>query len=157
MTYDPDAHSKARLGMAGMVPVVPVMPSAAQVSRETGMLHLRLLGDSYIRAGLPSLAPASYKSIVDAIQAQPLEPSWSGTGSQYYVLEVEPDPSGLRAVLKAGPVVVGSVAVFNDADIVSADVALSEQYAEGAKHAEEPPGPGKPKGPGQGPQGPGVN
>ena len=138
--YDPATHSKARLGMAGAVPVVPVMPTGAQVSAQTGMLHLRLLGESYVRAGLPSVTPQSYKKVVKAIRACSTEPSYSGTGSEYFRLNVEPlhapgSAGFMGARLWAGAigygVVVGFVAVWADAEIVSADQSLQEQLQEG--------------------------
>ena len=128
--YDAAKHSKARLGVAGNVPCVPVMPVAAQISAMTGMLHLKLMGDSYVRATMPSVTPGAYIETVQAIKALPLEPSYSGSPSQYYRLDVVPDPNGFSAVLKAGSVVIGRVAVFGDAEIVSADMPLMDQVKE---------------------------
>lgn len=135
--------SKERLGGVGMIPIVPMMPVAAQVSAQTGMLHIKLLGDSYVRAGLPTFHPGAYKATVEAIKACPTAPSWSGSGTPYYVLTVEPQPDGQSAILKAGAVVIGRIAVYPEAEIISVDVPIDQQIEEGG---------GKP-----GPQGPGVN
>jgi hypothetical protein len=129
--------SQDRLGIAGMVPSVPVMPTAAQVSVMSGMMHLKLGSDAYVRASLPAIPPASYKAVVAAIRSCPTNPSWSGTGTPYFVLTVEPDPTGTSCVLKAGDTVVGRVAVFADAEIVSVDVPLSQQYQEGSEHGHD--------------------
>jgi hypothetical protein len=132
MSDDTKQFSQARLGIAGMVPVVPIMPTAAQVSVGTGMMHI-MMGGGYVRASLPAIPPASYKATVAAIRSQPTGPSFSGTGNPYYILEVIPDPTGTSCVLKAGEVVVGRIAVFADSEIVSVDVPLSEQYNEGGQ------------------------
>lgn len=141
MSYDPKTHSKARLGAIGAVPALPMMPIAAQVAKATGMVHYKLMGESYVRGGLPSMHPASYQTIVQAIQAQPLEASWSGSPSPYYHLDVEPSPDGYSCLLKAGGVTVGRVAVFADAEIVSVDQPLDDQYhaAEEGQQTVPPP------------------
>jgi hypothetical protein len=138
--------SRERLGMVGMVPVVPVMPTGAQVSAQTGMLHLKLIGESYVRASLPTIAPGVYKTVVDAIRACPQVPSLSRSGSLYFKLEVEPQADGQSAILKAQGVVIGRVAVYPEADIISVDEPLESQVEKGQGGSGEP-----------GPQGPGVN
>jgi len=142
--------SKERIGGVGMVPVVPVMPTAAQVSAQTGMMHLRLMGDSYVRASLPSFHPASYHAIVTAIRGCPVEPSWSGSGAPYFQVTLEPQADGQSAVIKAQGVTVGRIAVYPEADIVSVDTPLKTQVEEGKDGKKDTE-------PGTGPQGPGVN
>src|SRR5258705_6932649 len=93
--YNQTEHSKLRLGAVGHIPVVPMMPVAAQVSVMSGMLHLKFDGGVYVRTGLPSLTPNTYATVVKAIKSQPTEQSYSLSPSQYYVLSVAPDPSGL--------------------------------------------------------------
>lgn len=147
MGYDAQKHSKARLGAVGLVPALPMMPIAAQVSQATGMVHLRLMGDSYVRCSLPSIHPASYPAIVTAIRGCPTEPSYSGSPSVYYVIGVEPTAGGHYAILKAGAVTIGRVAVFPEADIVGQD-----DLDEAMKQASKPPALSS-QGPAQGAQG----
>lgn len=131
-TYDAKQHSKDRLGAAGIVPAVPMMPTEAQISCQTGMLHLRLMGTAYVRVGLPSIHPAQYQSVVKAIKMQPQEPSWSGSPSPYFHIDVEPAGDSF-AILKAGTMTIGRVAVFDGADIVSPD-----QVHEAMDQGEDP-------------------
>jgi hypothetical protein len=131
-TYDAKQHSKDRLGAAGIIPAVPMMPTEAQISCQTGMMHLRLMGTAYVRVGLPSIHPAQYQGVVKAIKAQPQEPSWSGSPSPYYHLDVEPAGEAF-CILKAGGVTIGRVAVFDGADIVSPD-----QIHEAMDQTEDP-------------------
>lgn len=148
MAYDATQHSKDRLGMAAQIPAVPMMPTEAQVSCATGMVHLRLMGTAYVRAGLPSIHPASFQATVSAIKAQPMEPSWSGSPSPYYTLAVEPSPDGCSCLLKAGEVTIGRVAVFPDVDIVSPDqIHEAMQQSDTAPKLDPPadvPPPGEP-------------
>lgn len=141
MGYDAKQHSKDRLGSAGMIPALPMMPIAAQVSCATGMVHYRLMGDSYVRGGLPSVHPASYQAVIAAIKGCPVEPSYSGSPSPYYKIEVDEGDNGQYAILKAQGVVIGRVAVFASADIVSAeDIGDATQHS-GADVQPDPPKP----------------
>jgi hypothetical protein len=140
--------SRERLGMVGMVPVVPVMPTGAQVSAQTGMMHVKLIGESYVRASLPTIAPGVFKTVVEAIKACPQVPSLSGSGSLYFKLDVEPQADGASAILRAQGVVVGRIAVFPEVDIVSVDEPLDVQVEKTQGGGDEPK---------SGPQGPGVN
>jgi len=124
-----------------MVPAVPVMPTEARVNAYTGMLHLKLLGDSYVRASLPTIPPADYVATVAAIKACPQVPSLSGSGNPYFLLTIEPQPDRQSCILKAGEVVVGRVAVYPEVPIISVDVPLDEQIKEGIPKSEGPQDP----------------
>lgn len=157
MSYDADKHSKDRLGSAGQVPAVPMMPIAAQVSQATGMVHYRLMGDAYVRGGLPSIHPAAFAGVIAAIKACPVEPSYSGSPSPYYRIQVAPVDGGQYAILTAipvdgDPVTIGRVAVFDAAEIVSAEdigdaVTQSKAGLQSPPQAPQDP----PAGPAEGP------
>lgn len=139
--YDPEVHSKGRLGMIGSVPLAPMMPEAAQLEPRTGRIHLRFMEGVYVTAMCPSVAPGKLKGVILAAKGAGTEPSYSGSGSPYVPLTVTPDPDGRGATLTigigVGGVIVGRVIVDTAAEIVSLDEPIGEQIMGGLKENEE--------------------
>jgi hypothetical protein len=127
MPHDPKVHSKNKLGAVGSVPLLPVMPTAAQAFSPI-QVHYKLLGDSYVTGALPSIPPSKMVAVVTAIRAIPAsDPSYSGSGSLYRALTVVPSDDGRTFVLKAGETVLGIGLVDPSAEIVSTDEAIENQ------------------------------
>lgn len=125
--YDPTLHGKNRLGICGAIPLVPMMPTGAQIRGPWGA-HYKLLGDSYVRGPIPHVAPSQFKTVMAAIQALPTtDPSYSGSGSLYRALTVEPSEDGRTFTLKAGSVTMGIGYVDPAAPIVSTDESMEDQ------------------------------
>lgn len=127
--YDPKLHSKNKMGLVGSVPVVPMVPIAAQVG-PGGALHLKLLGDSYVTGYLRGAIPPARVMIVKAaLESAVKEGSYSGSSTEYARLDVEAAPGGGAAWLKAGPegVKVCGVLVDPDWEIVSSDEPIMDQ------------------------------
>lgn len=126
--YDPTVHSKSKLGLGTMVPVAPMVPTAAQMNA-IGMLHLRLMGESYITTTIRNcVPPARIKEVLKAVKAQPDEMSYSGSDSLYKALEVaaiEAEPNVIR--LQAGAVLVCKIFIDPTMDLVSSDETAQSQ------------------------------
>lgn len=139
MGYDEKMHSKGRLGAVGGIPIVPVMPIAAQVSKGSGVLHLRLMegpDGGYVRGLMPTIPPGKWGQAVKAMKEWgQVEPSYSGSGAPYLKLAIEPEAHGFGCLLKVGPVTLGRVGVFGDAEIVSVDEPMKEQITAGLASA----------------------
>lgn len=121
--HNPNIHSKSKLGAIGVSPVLPCMPTAAQARAGMGItiVHYKILGDAYVSGTLPSWDPGR-KEVVDALNALPrTDPSYSGSGSLYQALTVEPAADGQTFTLKAGDVVIGFGYVTDKAVMVSTD------------------------------------
>ncbi len=66
--------------------------------------------------------------VVKAVQAIPAtDPSYSGSGSLYRALTIEPAPDGRTFTLKAGKTVIGTGMVDPAAEIVSTDEPIESQ------------------------------
>lgn len=121
MKYDPSIHSKNKLGAVLHALVVPMLPTGAQIQSQ-GVVHLKLLGDSYVNGTLigcvsPTLGPG----IIKAVKQQPTEPSYSQSGNPWFHLDVVPAADGKSATLMAGKVKVAVCYLAPDAEIVSTD------------------------------------
>jgi hypothetical protein len=125
--YDPTVHSKNKLGAVGGVPYLPMMPTGAQVLNPW-QVHYKLMGDSYVKGQLPSVPPASLKTVVAAIKALPNDdPSYSHSGTAYKRLSIEPHADGRTFTLKAGETAIGIGLVDPNAPIVSTDEPMQDQ------------------------------
>jgi hypothetical protein len=111
--------SKHKLGHMLSVPCVPFMPVSAQVSK-WGQIHVRLMDGQpeyltgHVRASVP---PKDAPAVIAAITACPKEPSWSGSGSEYYTLTVKPADNALSCELYAGTVRVCTIVINPNAII----------------------------------------
>lgn len=124
MAHDPAIHSKSKLGAVGSVPLLPMMPTAAQAFSPL-QVHYKLLGDSYLVGALPSVPPSKMKAVLQAIKAIPAtDPSYSGSGTLYRALTVLPTPDGRTFTLLAGETVIGIGLVDPGAEIVSTDESI---------------------------------
>lgn len=115
-------QSKHKLGHMLSLPVVPFMPVAAQVSK-WGHLHVRLMEGSpeYLTGSAQaSVTPEAFKEIAAALKTAVKEPSYSGSGSDYYHLEVKPSADGTSCDLYCGLARVCQILVRPDAIIFSA-------------------------------------
>lgn len=128
MTYDPKVHSKNKLGMGTMIPMAPMVPTAAQMNG-IGVIHLRLMGESYLTTTIRNcVAPVRIKEVLSAVKSQPDEISYSGSDSLYKVLDIVPPVEGSNLVeLRAGKVLVCKVLIDPAMDIVSSDESVAEQ------------------------------
>lgn len=89
--YDPAKHSKNKLGLSLHALIVPSLPIAAQVSIESGIMHLMLEGGVYVGVYKPiaCLHPDEWVTLQTALPSCPDEPTYSGSGSTYKQLTVE--------------------------------------------------------------------
>jgi hypothetical protein len=127
MSHDPTIHSKDKLGAVGSVPLLPMMPTAAQVFSPV-QVHYRLLGESYVVGILPSVPPSKIKAVLAAVKAIPAtDPSYSGSGTLYRALVVVPSADGRTFTVLAGETVIGIGLVDPTAEIVSTDESLESQ------------------------------
>lgn len=84
-------YSQNKLGIVGTLPITPMLPIAAQVKLSMGLpLHLRLMGDGYVTGTLMTSLPiGKAKQIKAALEAAPVEQSYSGSPTQYRQLTVK--------------------------------------------------------------------
>lgn len=142
MAWNKAEHSKAKIGIALKRIVVSIMPSAAQANK-FGMLHLRLIGDSYITVHLrETFDPALGKAIYEALMACPDEPSYSQSGNHWKQLVVEPSESGQLARILAGQQVITVCQIDSNSPLISSDEPIEQEPGDL---------------PGSGPAGPAVN
>lgn len=129
--------SKNKLGHIGAIPVVPMLPLAAQVN-SWGNLHLRLMGDSYVTGSLRgAITPARFKVVKAAIDAQPKEPTYSGSGTKYHALTIVPDPGGKTCDLMAGETKLCAIVIDPEFQIISTDESIADQIEGGADPEED--------------------
>lgn len=90
-TYDPTKHSTNKMGLAIHALIVPDVPTGAQVSLESGIMHVQVLGGLYLGVYKPvaCLLPEDWKPAVEAMPTLPDEDSYSGSGSVYKRLHVQ--------------------------------------------------------------------
>lgn len=140
--YDKTKHSLNKLGYAGMVPVLPMMPCGAQVTPGLMGPRAHYLMDPtgvYVNGGLPGIPPSKAHAVMAALKACPKEPSYSGTGTGYFKLTIGTDPDHAdRFLLLAGTTVIGYGLIDPGQEIVSGD-----EDGDGAVMSDAPaPAPG---------------
>jgi len=119
-----------KLGYTGTVPVVNMMPTGAEVNG-AGYLHFLYGQGAYLSCTLgTAIPPSRVKAVLKAIGACPTQPSASGSGKPYHVLNVAPWPAGQGGDLLAGAVRVCSFVVDPEWSPVSGDEPLSAQIGD---------------------------
>jgi hypothetical protein len=107
--------SQRKRGEAQQIPVSPELPTGAQwCGGWSKTLHLQLADGTYLKVrGLPPIAVARRDAVMTAIEQQPDEPSYSGTGTLYRRLTIRPpgDGDGTGPMLMAGDVEIGPFAI----------------------------------------------
>jgi hypothetical protein len=96
------------------------MPIAAQV--DIPALHLAFDGGAYVTTLIPMVDTRAQVAIcLEALAAQPQEPSYSGSGRLWARVTVVPEADGHSALLTAGEVVLGRILVDPTVEILSGD------------------------------------
>lgn len=121
-SYNPQVHGKQRLGYCPVIPVVPDVPTGAQLAVNRPVMHLKMPGGGYVvTPGIGVLPPPVVKTLSQLLQTghAPLENSYSGSSARYLRLDVT-DQDGDVTLSVAG-IVVCKVRVDATVQIISAD------------------------------------